>query len=245
MPQAAVEGLILGTVAVGEQDKLVQLLAREHGLMRGIAPGALKAGNRFGSMLEPFSLVNFQYHWVQERELVTLSRGDLVRSFFPLVSKADSIFVFGLIAEALTRFVPNGPPSPRHFRLLLSLLEAGEEGKSLSHLLLYFLCWTLRLEGCLFNPARCTSCGTVRPDPAWLMKTFAGIVCRQCRRGEEIGLSGDELAFVEWTRRHPAGDLAQWAPVLPPAPLARALVRAIEHHGELTLKTATCLSLLR
>lgn len=245
MPQATVEGLILGTIPTGEQDKIVHLLARESGLMRGIAPGALKTGNRFGSLLEPFTLGSFQYHWNQERELITLTRGDLLRTFFPLISRTDAVFVFGLIAEVVLRFVPHGQPSPRHFRLLLALLDAGEKGGSLPHLLLYFLTWALRLEGCLFNTTRCTSCGAPITESAWLMETCSGIVCPRCRRGEKVPLSVRELTFLEWTLRHPPTAVEPWRELIPPPSLARALIRCVEHHGELSLKTASCLPLLR
>ena len=50
MPTDRAEAIVLRTSALGEQDKLVSLLTRDKGVIRGVAKGARKFGNRFGSV---------------------------------------------------------------------------------------------------------------------------------------------------------------------------------------------------
>src|SRR5512145_2722566 len=99
MPQASILALVLATSPLNEQDKLVSLLTPERGLLRAVAPGAAKIRNRFGSLLELFTEGEFQYHWREDRELVTIGRGEIRKSYFPLVSATENVFYFYLLAE--------------------------------------------------------------------------------------------------------------------------------------------------
>ena len=63
MPLASTQALILGSFPINEQDKLTQLLTTDRGILKAVAPGALKSNNRFGSLLELFTEGNFIYYW--------------------------------------------------------------------------------------------------------------------------------------------------------------------------------------
>jgi len=52
MPTSSTKAFVLSSVPFGEQDKLVQLLSENWGILKGIAPGAQKVRNRFGSIFE-------------------------------------------------------------------------------------------------------------------------------------------------------------------------------------------------
>ena len=58
MPYLAVNAFALGSTRFKEQDKLVYLLTLDKGIIKAIAPGALKARNRFGSVFELFTEVD-------------------------------------------------------------------------------------------------------------------------------------------------------------------------------------------
>jgi DNA repair protein RecO (recombination protein O) len=62
MPREQTEAIILRTFHFGEQDKIVGFFSRDRGVIKGIAKGARKFGNRFGSSLEPLSLVKIYYY---------------------------------------------------------------------------------------------------------------------------------------------------------------------------------------
>lgn len=96
MPQASTLALVLAQTPLKEQDKLVTLLTAEQGLLKAVAPGAAKMKNRFGSLLELFTEGEFNYYWRQDRESVTLGKGEIRRSFFPVVSAAENVFYFFL-----------------------------------------------------------------------------------------------------------------------------------------------------
>ena len=54
------EGVVLRTQKLGEADRIVTLLTREHGRVRAVAKGVRRTTSRFGARLEPFMHVDLQ-----------------------------------------------------------------------------------------------------------------------------------------------------------------------------------------
>lgn len=237
MPQATTIALVLAAAPLNEQDKLVTLLTAEQGLLKAVAPGAAKMKNRFGSLLEPFTDGEFHYYWREDRELVTLSKGEIRRSFFPVVSTAGNIFYFYFLAEATLKLLQPGHRDTRVYKLLLAVLAAREKGLAMDWLLLYFLVWLLRGEGVLFNPRRCANCGARGLERAWLRSDYRGLLCPACRRDERLTLEREEMEFIAWTAAHGPDRLGEWPGRFVPAGLVRVLAGMIEHHAEVTLQS--------
>ncbi len=237
MPQASTRALVLAASPLNEQDKLVALLTAERGLLKAVAPGAAKLGNRFGSLLELFTEGDFQYYWRQDKELVTLSRGEIYKSHFPLVTAAANIFYFSFLAEIVLKSLPPGNRDTRIFKLLNAVLEGREAGVAMDWLALYFLSWFLRSEGLLFNPRRCANCGARELDQAWLRSDFRGLLCSSCRSNERLRLAREEMDYIAWTAAHPPTDSAAWYGRFAPAGLIRILTGKVEHHGEFALQS--------
>lgn len=238
MPTAATEAFVLGASIFNEQDKLVHLLTKDRGILKAIAPGALKNRNRFGSLLELFTQGEFQYYWKEEKELITLSKGDMVKSYFNTVSEPENIFYFYLAAEVLTGFVPYDHKDKRIYRLVRALLESRETGAAMDLLMLYFMTWILRIEGMMFNPSLCYNCYEKDFPQAWMRTDYRGILCNKCRSNEKLVLTKDALDFIGWTEKHAPKEVDAWKNKMDPAPLIRILKSKIEHHGEFRLKSS-------
>jgi len=54
------EAIILRTQKLGEADRIITLLTREHGRVRGVAKGVRRTMSKFGARLEPGSHVDNQ-----------------------------------------------------------------------------------------------------------------------------------------------------------------------------------------
>ena len=74
------EGLVLKSYGLAEADKIVVFLTEEYGLVRGVAKGARRLRSKFGSSLEPFSIVRLTYFQKEERELVSIRQSESLRS---------------------------------------------------------------------------------------------------------------------------------------------------------------------
>lgn len=245
MPNAATRAFVLGTTPFNEQDKLVHLLSADRGILKAIAPGALKNKNRFGALLELFTESEFQYYWKEEKELITISRGDLVTSNFNLVSDSSNIFYFYLASEVLMKFVPYTHRDNRIYRLVRAVLESRTGGTAMNLLLLYFLVWILRIEGMMFDPGVCTNCFEKEIHRAWMRADFRGLLCEGCRTNENLMFADEDLQFVRWTETHAPKEVDAWIDTIDAAKLIRVFKQTIEHHGELVLKTTQYLSEFR
>jgi DNA repair protein RecO (recombination protein O) len=237
MPQASTLALVLSSSPLNEQDKLVTLLTPGSGLLRAVAPGAAKIRNRFGSMLELFTEGEFHYYRREDRELATLAKGEIKKSFFPVVSAAENVFYFCLLAEIVLKTMQPDQRDTRVYNLLKAVLLGRESGLAMDWLLLYFLVWLLRGEGLLFNPRRCSNCGGGDLDQAWLRSDYRGLLCSRCKSNERLRLDREELAYIHWTARHAPAATATWAGRFAPAGLIRVLTGKIEYHGELALQS--------
>ena len=65
------EGVVLRTQKLGEADRIVTVLTREHGRVRAVAKGVRRTKSKFGARLEPFSHVDLQCHVGRSLDVVT------------------------------------------------------------------------------------------------------------------------------------------------------------------------------
>jgi len=81
MPARETEAIILKTFPLGEADRLVSFLGRSSGRVRGVAAGARRLKNRYGSTLEVLSHVQLWYVEKETRELCASSKQNPLESF--------------------------------------------------------------------------------------------------------------------------------------------------------------------
>lgn len=153
------EALILKSYSLAEADKIVVFLTQNQGLVRGVAKGAKRLKSKFGGSLEPFSIVQITYFQKEERELVAIREGELIKSYFESASEPVFLQKFAYIAELLTEFVPPHDPNERLYRMVKVCLETASGIKvNLESIVLYFELWLLRLGGYLPDWNKCDVC---------------------------------------------------------------------------------------
>ena len=78
MPLYRDEGVVLRTAKLGEADRIITLLTREHGKIRAVAKGVRRTKSRFGARLEPFMRVDLLI--AEGRSLDVVSQAESVAS---------------------------------------------------------------------------------------------------------------------------------------------------------------------
>jgi DNA repair protein RecO (recombination protein O) len=242
MPIASTRAFVLGGSTIGEQDRLIHLLTADRGILRAMAPGSLKARNRFGSLFELFTEGEFHYYWQENREYITINKGEIINSYFQTVSDPANIFYFYLIADIFIKFIPYNHKDKRLYRLLHAILEQRQQGIDMDLLLLYFLVWVLRIEGMMFSARMCSNCNKANISRAWIRTDFRGILCHTCKTTEPLVLHSSELQYLIWTEKHSPKELGAWKEKIDAAKLIRTFTRKIQYHGECTLKSAQYLA---
>lgn len=202
MPLEQSEAIILRSFNLGEQDKIVVFFSWDKGIMRGIAKGARKFGNRFGSSLEPMSLVKIFYYEKERKELVTVSNCDIIESFFEIQKHPQTHFTLSFFAELIEEFFPSRAKEDILFRLLISVLHAVQGGGDLNLLTAYFEAWFLKINGLLPDLKRCKKCHKKIADLGWLSPKKDGIYCQDCSTYKKEKITPAQGALLQWIRKN-------------------------------------------
>lgn len=115
------DAVVLRSMRYGETSRIVTLFTRERGKVAVLARGARTVKSRFGSTLEPLSLVEALVSMRPTRTLQTL-RETSHRARLRLTDDLDKISVGLRIAELTNALTEDEEPSPRVFDLVASTL---------------------------------------------------------------------------------------------------------------------------
>lgn len=234
MPARETEAIILKTFPLGEADRLVSFLGRASGRVRGVAAGARRLKNRFGSTLEVLSHVKVWYVERETRDLVRIQQCDLLESFHKAQSDYGLSTGLAVVSEVAELVLPEREVAEPMFRLVLLTAQQIEQTADWQLPLSYFAFWTVRLGGWLPQFDRCAKCGTAfASGPAYHAGWSAGLFCEKCRRPgmRPLHVEGRQLAerFAgERLDKIPRTDALK----IPGRELREASLNWIEHHTE-------------
>jgi DNA repair protein RecO (recombination protein O) len=239
MPARETEAIILKTFPLGEADRLVSFLGRATGRMRGVAGGARRIKNRYGSTLQLLSHVQVWYVEKETRDLVRIQQCEPLESFNK--SQSDYFLSTGMavVSEVAEIALPEREVSEPMFRLILLTAQEIERTGEWSLPLSYFAFWTVRLGGWLPRFDRCANCATeFGARAAYFASWEPGLLCDKCRRQ---GMFAMHPAARELAERFAGERLDRIGLNESMKPAMRELREAslgwIEHHTERKLAT--------
>lgn len=179
MPTYRDEAVVLRTHTLGEADRVINLLTRDHGKVRAIGRGVRRTSSKFGARLEPGNHVDVQF---------AIGRGSL-----DIVAQTEGVHLFDfaadypkftaaqVILEAADKVVQEDrSPAHRHYRLLLGALLALDRGEQPSELIVdSYLLRALAIGGYAMAISSCASCSTAQ-DQGWFAAAMGGVLCDGC-----------------------------------------------------------------
>jgi DNA repair protein RecO (recombination protein O) len=239
MPARETEAIILKTFPLGEADRLVSFFGRTSGRLRGVAAGARRIKNRYGSTLEVLSHVQVRYVERETRDLVRIQECELLESFHQAQSDYELSTGLAVISEIAERSLPEQEVAEPVFRLLLLVAREVERRASWEVPLAYFAFWTVKLGGYLPPLERCGNCGAaLSGGPGFHFGQASGLSCEKCRQSgmRPLGKRGRELASFFAGSRLDKIELNEDAKQ-PMTELREATLDWIEHHLERRLRT--------
>lgn len=188
MPLVETEALVLKSYNLAEADKIIVFLTREEGVIRGVAKGAKRLKSKFGSGLEPFSIVKVEYFFKESAELVAIQKVDLTASSFAAASDPEFLRLFSYLTELLILFSPPHDPNETLYRMVKACIEAaGLEYEDLAAIGVYFEIWLLRLAGFLPDWRSCERCSrTFDEIEETFLSSDLNLTCKACRPGSHM-----------------------------------------------------------
>jgi DNA repair protein RecO (recombination protein O) len=175
------EAIVLRAQKLGEADRIVTLLTRGHGRVRGVARGVRKTSSRIGARLEPFSHVDVQLY--EGRSLDTVTQVESIAAHGAALSSDYPRWTAGTaMLETAERLTPEErEPAVPQFALLVSGLRSLVAREHDAGLILdAYLLRSLAIAGWSPSFADCARCGAPGPHRAFNIAT-GGVVCPDCR----------------------------------------------------------------
>ncbi len=245
MPARETEAIILKTFPLGEADRLVSFLGRSSGRVRGVAGGARRIKNRYGSTLEVLSHVQIWYVEKETRDLVRIQQCELIESFNKAQSDYGLSTGLAVVSEIAELVLPEHEVVEPMFRLILLAAREIERTADWALPLSYFAFWTVRLGGFLPRFDRCAVCGEVFSDDAAFHAAWEpGLVCEKHRRQGMRPLHLPARRLAEMFARQRLDRIENPEPLRTAArELREAALDWIEHHTERRLTSRTLLEM--
>jgi DNA repair protein RecO (recombination protein O) len=179
------EAVVLRTHKLGEADRIVTLLTREHGKVRAVAKGVRRTRSRFGARLEPFMMSDVQLY--EGRNLDTVTQAETLQPYGErLVADYPRYTAGTAMLETAERLTEEREPAVQQFLLLvggLRTLASGEHDASL--VLDAYLLRSLSVAGWAPSFVDCSRCGAPGPHRAFAVAS-GGVVCPSCRPGGSV-----------------------------------------------------------
>lgn len=176
------QGIVLRTHKLGEADRIISLVTRDHGKVRAVAKGVRKTASRFGARLEPTMHVALQLY--QGRELDTVTQVETIDHFRPLRDDLNLLTRAIGMLEAVDQVAQEREPDPDLYRMLLGALRTIADGGGQLVAPAFYL-KLMAHDGVRPVTEGCVVCGT--PDDLVAFDaTEGGVLCRLHRRGVPI-----------------------------------------------------------
>ncbi|MEZ0338625.1 DNA repair protein RecO [Mycobacterium sp. pV006] len=173
--------VVLRQHKLGEADRIVSLLTRDHGLVRAVAKGVRRTRSKFGARLEPFAHIDVQLHPGRNLDIVTQVAA--IDAF-----AADIVSDYGrytcacAMLETAERLAgEERAPAPALHRLTVAALRAIADGSRPRELVLdAYLLRAMGVAGWAPALTECARCATPGPHRAFHVGA-GGSVCVHCR----------------------------------------------------------------
>ena len=188
--------MVIRTQKLGEADRIVTLISREHGRIRGVAKGVRRTKSKFGARLEPASFVDIQLYTGKTFDVVT--QVESIENFGDAISHDYQKWtIASAILEAAERFTSNeGEPSRQQFLLLIGALKAlAHESHDPSLILDAYLLRSLSIAGYAPSMTICSRCEAPGPHKYFSL-VGGGSVCVSCKPSASATPSSETLQLM-------------------------------------------------
>jgi DNA repair protein RecO (recombination protein O) len=230
------EGIVLRTHKLGEADRIVSVLTRQHGKVRAVAKGVRKTKSRFGARLEPPTHLALQFY-EGRGELQIIDQAETIDHFRAIRDDLDRLTRAVSMLEAADQLGLEGEPNPALYQMLLGALRA-LAGHSGPLVLPAFFLKVLALEG--FRPIveECVECGATDGLMSFDLDS-GGTRCSLHRAGTP--LTPDALRLLQDVLGGRLGSALSEPASAATHELDHLATRSMEHHLERRLRSVAIL----
>jgi DNA repair protein RecO (recombination protein O) len=203
--------VVIGSVPLGESDRIVSFFSRDFGKVRGVARAARRMRSRFGGALRLLTLGELVFFDPGRSDLVQIDHFDIVHPFEGIRGDLERLGQAAFMVECVARLTAERDPSATLYGLLVRALRSVEAGAPPRRAATAFglrcvdaLGHRLRIDTCVGCGRRASGAG-----PAMAIDVEGGgLTCAACA-GRTRGALRVDAASLEAMRRLRAMPWAQ------------------------------------
>lgn len=174
-----IEGIVLKERAFGEQDKFIDVLTKDRGLLEFPVKGARKISGKFSAPTQLFAYSKFCYE--QRKNRIYLNSAEPIHIFYGLRNSLSAISLASYFSDVLSYSVAELADSENVLRLFLNTLHYLEN--ELRNELFLKSIFELRLMseiGFMPDVVACHKCGIFEPEELYFSLSDGSFLCSVC-----------------------------------------------------------------
>lgn len=172
------EAVVLRTHKLGEADRIVTMLSKEHGQIRAVAKGVRKTSSKFGARLEPFMIADVQCY--EGRTLDTVTQAEILGAYGdPISADFASFEAAHVMVETAERLTRDGVARTQYVLLVGALRSLAAQEHPVDLIRNAYLLRAIGLAGWAPTFGECSRCQAPGPHTA-LAIDLGGVVCDSC-----------------------------------------------------------------
>ena len=180
------EGIVIRERPVGEQDKFVDILTKESGVLEVSVKGGRKLAGKAGSSTQLFAYSRFCFDMRGER--LYLNSAEPIHIFYELRNSLTKLSLASYFADVLHFCIRPEAQSADILRLFLNTLHYLESDKrSEAQLKALFELRLMSDIGYMPDIIMCRGCGEFEPEELFFRISDGSFLCSDCFDGDEQG----------------------------------------------------------
>jgi DNA repair protein RecO (recombination protein O) len=194
MPLYRDEAVVLRTTKLGEADRIVTMLTKQHGKVRAVAKGVRRTASKFGSRLEPFMVADVQLY--EGRSLDIVSQAETLGAYgADIVADYSSYTAANAIVETADRLTDAEPQLQQYLLLVGALRSLSRHDHDAALVLDAYLLRSLSLAGWAPSFFDCSRCQKPGPHSRAVVQ-LGGVVCEECAPPGSPRLDAETLGLL-------------------------------------------------
>ncbi len=199
------DAIVLNSTQFGEGHKIVKLFTDSRGKIEASAFGARKTKSRFGSKLEPFTIINLLLYRKNEESIFTIRDADVRYQCVSIRSDFSKYIIASSLIEPVIKFVERSQTDLKLYHLLSDSLKAldrlvPEKGE---YLLSMYDTKFLSIQGYSPDINTCIKCGSVLVDRKSYSDYNNGFpLCNICKTNSSTFVNEGAYRFFKWAKVH-------------------------------------------
>jgi len=177
-----VEAIVLKARNLGEADKVLTLLTKNHGKLDAVAKGVRKIKSKNRGAVQPFSHSRIMLY--EGKSMDTVTQCELIAGFPKIRDNLERLAYAGYLTELTAWMLPEKDPQQEVYFLLLTILYYLEAAKAKDLIELITRFYEIRLLNLMgYRPELdfCVNCGShLSNEKVVFSPALGGVLCSAC-----------------------------------------------------------------